>query len=169
MNCGKKSKSIFRKKSGIRTSIAQEPWDKGKRACPSGRRRGASMFCEPAVSGKQYRGNMAAAAAFTSIVNLQKNKAIGLEKMRQIRRNRPGTAEVDGCMIKASMARKSAGHQPDANEGHSRNLCPDAGDTGITQSIGEISTLSISVPEVRSAEKFSDSCSMIVRRKLLQV
>lgn len=112
---------------------------------------------------------MAAAAVCTSIVNLQKNKAIGLEKIRRIRRNWPGTAEVDGCMIKAPMARKSAGHQPDANEDHSRNLCPDAGDTGITQSIGEISTLSISVPEVRSAEKFSDSCSMIVRRKLLQV
>lgn len=99
----------------------------------------------------------------------KKIRLLGLKRCDELEEIGRKRQNVDGCMIKASMARKSAGHQPDANEDHSRNLCPDAGDTGITQSIGEISTLSISVPEVRSAEKFSDSCSMIVRRKLLQV
>lgn len=68
MNCGKKLKSIFRKNSEIRTSITRKHRGKDGQACLLGRCwRVSSMFCEPGVSGKQYRENMGAAAVFIDI------------------------------------------------------------------------------------------------------
>ena len=67
-NSGKKSKSIFRKSSEIRTSITRKHRDRDGQAClPDRCWKESSMFCEPGVSGKLLRENMGVAAVFTGI------------------------------------------------------------------------------------------------------
>ena len=57
------------------------------------------MFCGPGASGKLFRGNMGAAAVFTE--KYDELEGIGWEWQ-----------SVDGCMIKAPLARESVGHNP---------------------------------------------------------
>lgn len=78
------------------------------------------MYCEPGASGKQYRGNMGVAAVFTGIFKngrqtagfFEKIWVLGLEKYDELEGIGWEWQSVDGCMIKAPLARESVGHNP---------------------------------------------------------